>query len=122
MPQTTASTARRYTVPSSSSEGLTPASRFGSPFSFMCPSRCHGVHVFPSGEASTSIDLNDIVRPPCLAEERLRWAVEAQIREPTFAGDGLNPVLFFSLWGLRAEVDVHRPIGVRHGAAVLTDT
>jgi hypothetical protein len=71
--------------------------------------------------ASTSVHLNNVVRLPCLVEERFRWAVEAQIREPTFARNGLDPILFFSFWGLRAEVDVHRAISVGDRAAVLAD-
>jgi hypothetical protein len=34
----------------------------------------------------------DLAKPPLLSEERLKRAVEAQQREPTFAGHGLNPV------------------------------
>src|SRR4030095_15340978 len=69
-----------------------------------------GTHSFMKHKERTSVHLNDIVRLPCLVEERFRWAVEAQIREPTFARNGLDPVLFLPLWGLRAEVDVHRAI------------
>src|SRR5689334_15404127 len=72
-------------------------------------------------EDSTSVHLNDVVGLPGLAEERFRWAVEAQIREPTLARNGLDPVLFFSSRGLRAEVDVHRAISVGDRTRVLAD-
>ncbi|MDJ0817523.1 MAG: hypothetical protein QNJ58_15040, partial [Desulfobacterales bacterium] len=35
--------------------------------------------------------------PPGLLEPRFERAVEAQDGEPAFAGDGLDPVVFFSL-------------------------
>ena len=46
--------------------------------------------------SATSVHLNDVIRLPCLVEERFRWAVETQIREPTFARNGPDPVLLFS--------------------------
>src|SRR5437016_1335103 len=70
---------------------------------------------------STSVHLNDVVRLPCLVEQRFRRAVEAHISEPTSARNGLDPVLFLSFWSLRAEVDVHRTIGVGDRAGVLAD-
>ena len=34
----------------------------------------------------------DLARPPLLSEVSFEWTVEAQEREPTFAGHGLYPV------------------------------
>ena len=48
----------------------------------------------------------DLARPPLLSEERFEWTVEAQDREPAFAGCGLNPIPALDTRRLRgAEVD-----------------
>lgn len=54
----------------------------------------------------------DLTRPPGLVEPRLERAVEAQDGELGLPGSGLNPVRFLAGRRLRAEINVHRAVGV----------
>jgi hypothetical protein len=49
---------------------------------------------------------------PALVEERLLRSVEAEPREPALLHRGLNPVRLLTGGHLRAEVNVHRAVGV----------
>src|SRR5512135_3909643 len=61
----------------------------------------------------------DVVGPPGLVEPRFEGAIEAQDREPGPAGDRLHPVAFLAGRRLRAEVHVHRAVGVHLQRLVL---
>jgi hypothetical protein len=61
--------------------------------------------------ALRSFHLLDVWHHPGLLEERLLRAVETKPREPPLPCGTLNPVRLRA-GNLRADVDVHRPIGV----------
>lgn len=60
-------------------------------------------------EAPTSSLLKrlNLAGPPSFFEPRLERAVEAQERVPSFAGDGLHPIVLFANRRLGPEIDVH---------------
>src|SRR5262249_20645780 len=63
-----------------------------------------------------SLDEFNFARPPALVEERLERTVEAQDREPAFAGGRLDPVAPLDAGRQRrAEVDRRRAVRVRLG-------
>src|SRR3954469_16433867 len=58
----------------------------------------------------------DLARAPFLREERLARAVQAQDREPAFAGHGLDPVAPRDAgWLGGAEMDCRGAVGIRLG-------
>lgn len=60
-------------------------------------------------EAPTSSLLQrlNLTGPPSFVEPRLERAVEAKERVPSFAGDGLHPVVLLAGGRLGPEIDVH---------------
>src|SRR5271165_2418742 len=54
----------------------------------------------------------EFARLPSLVKPRLQRTVEAQDGEPSSAGNGLNPVAFFTGWRLRTEVEVVGAVSV----------
>src|SRR5258708_649101 len=59
-----------------------------------------------------SLHLLDVRHLPALVEECLLRAIESKPREPALPCGTLNPVRLVAGGSLRADVDVHRPIGV----------
>ncbi len=61
------------------------------------------------------LNLFQVARFPCLVEEGLLGAIEAQDREEAFAGNSLQPVLLVTLRLLRSEINVGRAVGIGFG-------
>jgi hypothetical protein len=71
----------------------------------------------PSHRPRRSADQFDLTQSPFLREERFERAVEAKQREPTLAGQGLNPVtpLYPRRLG-RTELDRRGAVRIRFGS------
>ena len=77
-------------------------------------SRC--LHV-----AAIRVQEFDVVRFPCLVEETIKGAVEAEHGVPALAGHRLDPVGFSVGRGVRAEVHVYGAVRVGRRAGVGVD-
>src|SRR5262245_17591077 len=62
-----------------------------------------------------------VARLPALVEERLERTVEAQQREPAFAGHGSNPIPLLARRARRPEINVDRSVVVRRRLGVGAD-
>src|SRR5213593_1178505 len=70
---------------------------------------------------SRSVDFLKVRQLPCLIEEGLLRAIEAEPDEPSFRRTGIHPVALQSRRRFRAEVEIRRAIGVESNLVVGTD-
>src|SRR3974390_1779203 len=82
--------------------------RAGDPIRPLAPSCCPSC---PSLQCATArcLELFEVTRPPAAVKSLLLRPVDAEVGEPAFARDGLDPLMGFSRWRTRAEEQVDCP-------------
>jgi len=69
-----------------------------------------------------SLHLLEIWQNPRPIEVCFGGGVEAEVRKPRLAGHGGNPVLLEACWRFRADVNIHRAVGVFHEVGLARGT
>jgi hypothetical protein len=65
---------------------------------------------FHASDVFICLHLLEVSQRPGTIEVRFGRLIEAEIREPVFAGDGRDPILLESRGRLRPAIDIHRAV------------